>query len=321
MKMKLNIVSTTNTEKGSVVLPKQFDEPIRSDLIKRAVLAIQSNRRQPYGANPEAGKRASAFVSKRRHKYKSTYGIGQSRTPRKVMSFRGTRFNWVGAFAPQTVGGRRAHPPKAEKVWSQKINTQERRKAIRSAMAATLYKTIVSERGHIVPDNYPFILSKDFEKIEKTKDLKRAFEKVGMKEDLERADYKKIRAGRGTFRGRRYKTKKSLLLVTASDCPALKAADNILGVDAVSVEDLNAELLAPGTNMGRMTLFTEGAIERLAKEDLFLRTTKRPKAESNSKSRSDAGQDGTRITKPVVAAKPRVEAKAVSEKKDPEVSA
>ena len=115
--MKLKIISTENKAIGEVNLPSQFNEPVRPDLIKRAVHALQANRRQPYGASEEAGKRHSAYLSKRRRKYRGTYGIGQSRTPRKVMTRRGTQFFYVGAFAPQTVGGRRAHPPKSKKNW------------------------------------------------------------------------------------------------------------------------------------------------------------------------------------------------------------
>jgi len=141
--MELKILNKEAKETGKIKLPEQFKEQVRTDLVKRAVLAIQANNRQRYGASPEAGKRASAYVSKRRRNYKTTYGIGQSRTPRKVMSRSGTRFNWVGAFAPQTVGGRRAHPPKASKIWTQKINTLENRKAIRSALSATIIPEIV----------------------------------------------------------------------------------------------------------------------------------------------------------------------------------
>ena len=119
--MKLKVRSQTGQSKNEQDMPKQFNEPINPNLIKRAVAVIQSNRRQKYGAAPEAGKRASAYLSKRRNSYRSTYGIGQSRTPRKVMSRRGTRLNYVGAFAPQTVGGRRAHPPKSEKNLTKKM--------------------------------------------------------------------------------------------------------------------------------------------------------------------------------------------------------
>jgi large subunit ribosomal protein L4e len=54
--MKANLLSVDNQVIGKVDLPKQFEEPVRQDLIKRAVLAIQANNRQPYGTDPEAGK-------------------------------------------------------------------------------------------------------------------------------------------------------------------------------------------------------------------------------------------------------------------------
>ncbi len=268
--MKLTIKTADNKTKGSIELPEQFNEPVRTDIIKRAVLAIQSRKRQPYGADPEAGKRASAYVSKRRHSYKSTYGIGQSRTPRKVMSFRGSRFNWVGAFAPQTVGGRRAHPPKASKIWELLINKKERRKAIRSAMAATIIKEIVKERGHKIPEDYPFAIADELQEINKTNELIKALVNLGFKEELERAAEKKIRAGKGKRRGRKYKTKKSLLIVTSKECPLIKAAENITGIEAVTAEELNAELLAPGTMPGRATLYTESAIKKIKEEQLFM---------------------------------------------------
>ena len=129
--MKLDILDISKNNVGEVELPMQFNEVIREDLVKRAFLVIRSNKRQAYGAKPEAGKRASANLSKRRRKYRGMYGFGISRTPRKILSRRGTRMYWVGAVAPNTVGGRRAHPPKAEKIMQKKINKKERKKAIR----------------------------------------------------------------------------------------------------------------------------------------------------------------------------------------------
>ena len=112
--MKVAIKSPDNASKGSIELPKQFNEEIRSDLIRRAYLTILSNSRQPYGAKEDAGMRASAKLSRRRRDYKGSYGFGISRVPRKVLSRRGTRFFWVGAVAPGMVSGRKAHPPKPE---------------------------------------------------------------------------------------------------------------------------------------------------------------------------------------------------------------
>ncbi len=267
--MKVKVLDKNLKETKSINLPSQFEEPIRKDLIKRAVLVLQAARRQKYGADPEAGLRYSSFVSKRRHKYKSTYGIGQSRTPRKVLNRRGTRFYFVGATAPMTVGGREAHPPKAIKNWVQKINIRERRKAIRSALAATMNKEIVQERGHFVPDTFPFVLDSTIESLAKTKEVTELLKAFGFNQELERAQKTTIRAGKGKLRGRKTKTKKSFLFVVSKDCPLLKAAANVAGADVVPVNSLNAELLAPGSHPGRLALYTESALDVLAQHNLF----------------------------------------------------
>ncbi len=267
--MKVKIFAKDASEKGTATLPEQFSEEVRADLIKRAALAIQSNNRSAYGAYTEAGKRNTAYISKRRRAFRTTYGFGQSRTPRKTMSRSATRFSWVGAFAPQTVGGRRSHPPKPYKIWEQKINEKENRKAIRSALSASMHSDIVKSRGHRVPAAYPFILSDDFESISKTSELQKSLDKLGFVEEIERASEKKIRAGKGKSRGRKYKNKKGILFVVQNDCSLLKSARNVPGTDVVTVESLNAELLAPGTTAGRLTLFTEGAVKKLTETKMF----------------------------------------------------
>jgi len=267
--MKLDILDSTKNKVGEIKLPVQFTEDVRPDLILRAVLAIQSHKRQPYAASPLAGKRASAKLSRRRRKYRGSYGIGISRVPRKIMTRSGTRFNWVGAFMPGTVGGRRAHPPKTEKIWWHKINEKERSKAIRSAISATVIKEVVAERGHSVPDNYPFILDDKFESFDKTKSVLDSLKKLGLENELERVESRKVRAGKGKLRGRKYTQKKGPLIVVSKKDKLIMAASNIPGVDIVEVKSLNAELLAPGGKAGRLTLWTQAAINILEKEKLF----------------------------------------------------
>lgn len=268
--MKLKIIDVKNSEAGSVELPAQFSEPVRADLIARAVLAIQANKRQKYGADPRAGKKHASNISRRRRKYKGSYGKGISRVPRKTMSRNGAQFNWVGAFAPGTRGGRNANPPKAEKNWDQKINDTERRKAIRSALAATVSKEAVEARGHKVPAGYPLVLADDFQVVVKTKDFAAALTTLGFEAELDRASIRKVRAGKGTLRGRKYKTRVGPLVVVADTCEASKAARNIPGVDVVQVAQLNAELLAPGSVPGRATLFTASALTKLKELELFM---------------------------------------------------
>lgn len=268
--MKLNIINKENKETGKIDLPNQFSERIRKDLIKKAVLAIQSHNFQPYGSDQRAGKKASAELSRRRRKYRGSYGHGISRVPRKIMSRRGTRFNWTGAVAPGTVGGRKAHPPKAEKIIKKKMNKKENKKAIRSALSAVIDKDIVKNRGHKIPENYPFIIDNDFERLSKTKEVKTALNTIGLKQELKRCSIKKVRAGRGKMRGRKYRKKKGPLIVVGDDCNLIKSARNFQGIDIIKIKDVNAELLAPGCDAGRLTLFTKNAIEKISKDKLFI---------------------------------------------------
>jgi large subunit ribosomal protein L4e len=242
--MKLKILNTKNSENGTINFP--LTEEVRPDLIKRACEALASKKRQPYGATPRAGLKHSTNVSRRRRKYRGSYGKGISRVPRKILSRSGLQFHWKGAEAPGTVGGRRAHPPKAEKIWARKINQKENRKAINSAISAALNKEVVVTRGHKIPKLYPFALDDDFEKITKTQELRGALETIGFTEDL-------VRGMNGG---------KTVLIVTESQELA-KAARNIPGVDAASFRQLNAELLAPGTHPGRATLFTKSSVEKI----------------------------------------------------------
>ena len=76
-------------KKAELNLPIQFAEDIRSDLIKRGVLSVQSHQYQPYATDPRAGTRQGRAWSKRRRKYGTTYGHGISRVRRKALWRRG----------------------------------------------------------------------------------------------------------------------------------------------------------------------------------------------------------------------------------------
>jgi large subunit ribosomal protein L4e len=261
--MKLPIFNLEKAKVGEIDLPKQFNEEVNSDLIKDAFIAWQSRQYQSKGNKPGAGKKSVAKLSRRRRKYRGSYGLGISRVPRKILSHRGTRFNWAGAFAPGTVGGYRAHPPKSEEILEKKINKKEKKKAFRSALRAVIEKSLVLKRGHLVPVDYPFVLQSSFEGIKKTKEAKSILEKLGFKEELERTNSKKIRAGRGSLRGRKYDKKVGLLMIVSNQCDLIKAAGNIPGVDVVKIDSLNINQLAPGASPGRATIFTDAALNKL----------------------------------------------------------
>ena len=261
--MNIPIKNKEGNIAGQVTLSSVFQTPVREDLILRANLALRSHQRQPYGADPRAGAKSAAKLSRRRRKYKTAYGHGISRVPRKILSRNGIRMNWVGAFAPGMVGGRRAYPPQAEKVWTEKINDKERKLAIKSALAATVKKECVTARGHKIPTDYPFALSNDFETLDKTSKVKEALEKLGLTDELIRCAVRKIRAGKGKNRGRPYIHKKGPLIVVSGPCKLLDSAQNIPGIDVVSAQKVNTLLLAPGSKPGRLTLYTQGACTKL----------------------------------------------------------
>lgn len=280
--MKASMISTEGAKTKTIDLPIQFDEKYRPDVIKKAVIAIQCNKRQPYGSDPEAGKKQATEISKRRRDYKTCYGKGISRIPRKTMSRRGSQMIWVGAFAPGTVGGRRAHPPKSWKIWGHNINNKERRLAIRSAISATCIKSLVERRGHLFDSEVPIIIDSGIEKVSKTKELMAIFEKIGLSKEIVRISKKSIRAGKGKSRGRKYIRKVGPLIVVSEKCPVMKAASNLPGVEAIKVDMINAELLAPGCHAGRLTVWSEKAVERLTNEHLFL-NVKKAKVEEEGK--------------------------------------
>jgi len=283
--MKADIYGMDGKKSKSINLPKQFTESIRPDLIRKANNVAEANSQQPYGAFPGAGIRAAAEMSRRRKAFKGSYGHGMSRVPRKHSWRRGTQFGYTGAFAPGTVSGRKAHPPKADQDRSKSINKNERRLAIRSAISSTIIADLVTARGHRF-ENLISVVDNKVESLNKTKDVEALLLKLNLKDELARISVKKVRAGRGTMRNRKYKTKKGPLFVVSKNCPLTDAASNMLGVDVCEVRNLNVRLLAPGGQPGRMTLFSEEAINLMEKNKLFFKTIKKetkPKVEKKTK--------------------------------------
>ena len=246
-----------------VELPKVFETKYNPVLIARAVLSIMSKLRQPYGSNKMAGMRSSAHYHGARHYRYTMMNREMARIPRihgnvGYMSMRARN-------APQAVKGRKAHPPKSEKIWTENINKKEKQLSVKSALAATAKMGLVALRGHKIDSN-PRIIVNDFEKLDKTKKAYDIMKKIGLDKELERCAKKKVRAGRGTMRGRKYKKKIGPLVIVSKSCPASKAVRNIAGVDIVTVSGINTMLLAPGCQAGRAVVMTENAMNEIEKK-------------------------------------------------------
>ncbi len=231
-------------------LPLAFSSPFRPDLIQRAVVAAQSHRIQPHGTKLTAGARHSVQWSGK--------GKGVARSPRLMDSMRGAQAN-------NTVGGRPAHPPKVERIWTKKINRKERQLAFASALGATREAKLATARGHEVPSglHLPVVLEDRVEEIRTSADARNLLERLKLWADVTRAQHgTHMRAGRGKRRGRARRTPRSLLIVTSAPGKA-RGFRNLSGVEVVPVLRLATEDLAPGGAAGRLTLFSRSAVESL----------------------------------------------------------
>jgi large subunit ribosomal protein L4e len=253
--VSVNVYGIDGKVKGKVDLPEVFTTTLRPDLIRRAVVSAQANRRQRYGPSKVAGMRHAT----------STWGKGRG-VARVQRLTQGRR----AAESPNNVGGRRAHPPRPEHSFEKKINVKERRLARASALAASSSEETVRNRGHRFKEGLtlPVIVDDKLESIERTGELMNVLRSIGLEEDIKRAhDGKHIRSGRGKMRGRRYKQPSSILFVASPGSAVLVGARNLPGVNTISPENLNTELLAPGGDPGRLVVFSKKALLSLGGEN------------------------------------------------------
>lgn len=217
------------------LIPDQF-------VIKRVYTLMSSGWHQPQGRDPMAGKRTAA----------RSWGVdfGLSRVPRLSTG--------RARFAPGTVKGRLAHPPRSEKRIIKKVNKKEKILAIQYAIAATANRELVLKRGHRLPEkiSLPIVFDQSVDSIEKSDLLRGFLIKIGLSEELERLKRgQKFRSGASRLRGRSRKRRVGPLIVTSS--PSLtRAARNLPGIDISRPEVLSLRELAPNGTIGRLTLWS-----------------------------------------------------------------
>lgn len=237
-----------------------FEEPIREDIIYKIVEAEKIKHASAPRLYAGMDRSASGRIRRKRHSWKSGYGRGMSRIPRKTMWRRGTQFSWVGAIIPSAKGGRRAHPPKGlGRI--KKINKKELNKALFSALTYSnsiveLKKKYSSLQNKELKDiKLPIIVeekilklnTKDF--LNSLKNLLRDFYPIAVQK-------KSKRAGIGKLRGRKYKKNAGVLFIISKD-----ENIKIKGIDVVKTNELSVSHLAD--NGARLVFFTEKAIKSL----------------------------------------------------------
>jgi len=262
---KAKILTIDGKEKTKIDLPKCFSASVREDIIAK-IIEVKKNK-QPYGPSILAGNQysASGKINHRRHVWKTSYGRGISRVPRKILSRKGSQFRWEGATIPSARGGRRAHPPKPiSMINTLRINKKEMKIALISAISATANDRKLIQRYERLKDKkieiLPIITESKLTTL-KTKDLIESLKKILGKDLFEVALKKKsVRAGVGKLRGRKYKSNAGMLLVVGNK-EKIKAS----GFDSVRAENLSVTDLANG-GTGRLTIYTEEAIKNLGEK-------------------------------------------------------
>ncbi|KAJ5191601.1 60S ribosomal protein L4-A [Penicillium cinerascens] len=254
-------------------LPSVFAAPIRSDIVQQVHAGMAKNKRQPYAVSEKAGEQTSA----------ESWGTGRAvaRIPR--VSGGGTHRAGQAAFGNMCRSGRMFAPTKVWRKWHQKINLNQKRFATASALAASSVPALLFARGHRVakvPEVPLVIESKAFgTTFTKTKAAIALLQAVGAGEDLVKVQKsKKMRAGKGKLRNRRYRQRRGPLVVYNPETDGkelVKAFRNVPGVETSSVFSLNLLQLAPGGHLGRFVVWTSSAFEAL---DQVYGTTTTPSA-------------------------------------------
>jgi large subunit ribosomal protein L4e len=248
--------SDATSTAAQVPLPGVFTAPIRQDVVHAVHSGIAKNARQAYAVKHHAGQEHSAL----------SWGTGRavSRIPRIQGS--GSHAMGAGAFGNMCRGGRMFAPTKVWRKWHQKVNVNQRRFAVASALAASALPALVMARGHRigrVPE-MPLVVSNAAESTAKTAQAVALLERFGAGEDLARVRAsRQVRKGRGKLRNRRHTQRRGPLVVHAADDGLARAMRNIPGVELANVDRLNLLQLAPGGHLGRFIVWTQGAFERL----------------------------------------------------------
>lgn len=250
-----------NGKKTKEITTKLFEEPIRKDIIYKIVEAEKIKHPSSNKFNSGMNRSASGLLRRTRKVWKSDRGKGLSRIPRKIMSRRGTQFNWVAAIIPSARGGRRAHPPKAF-TSPKKINKKEMQKALLSALTYTtsieeIQRKYASLADKKITIKLPIVVEEKFLKL-KTKESFESLQNILGELYSIAIQKSSIRAGVGKTRGRKHKKNAGLLLLIGKQEKIKLQGVEVLNVDQVSVSDL-------ASNGARLVIFSENAINELEK--------------------------------------------------------
>merc|ERR1712024_271662 len=255
-----------------VCLPAVFKAPICPDIVSFIHHEVAKNHRQAYAVNRDAGHQTSA----------ESWGTGRAvaRIPR--VRGGGTHRSGQGAFGNMCRGGHMFAPTKGYRRWHRRVNVQQKRYALCSAIAASGVPALVMAKSHRIEEipEVPLVVSDKVQSYTKTKEAYILLKRTKAYNDIDQVcKTKRMRAGKGKMRNRRRIMKRGPLIVYDQDQGLTRAFRNLPGVDTISVDNLNILKLAPGGHVGRFCIWTESAFKKL---DALYGTWRKPSSEKNT---------------------------------------
>ncbi|MBI2630164.1 50S ribosomal protein L4 [Candidatus Pacearchaeota archaeon] len=255
--MKTKVIDIEGKQGKEIELPECFSESIREDIAQKYFETEKVI--QPYAPYIYAGKQksASGIVAHGRRLWKTAYGHGISRVPRKILWRRGKQFYWVGATIASAKGGRRAHPPRIVHFLNyKKVNRKEAEKAMASGISATASQEYVQKRYPDMKISLKFPIVVESKIIDaKAKNFISSLKKI-LGENYDSAiPVKRKNAGRGKMRGRKYRNSAGLLIVIGKNENMKFSRLDIKKTNELKIRDLFP--------LGRLAIYTESAIKDL----------------------------------------------------------
>jgi large subunit ribosomal protein L4e len=263
---------SADAKSEQLVMPKVFLAPIRPDIVHFVHSNMNKNKRQAYGIDEKIGMQHSA----------ESWGTGRAvaRIPR--VSGGGTSCAGQATFGNMCRGGRMFAPNKTWRKWHRRINVNQKRYALCSALAASAVPALVMSKGHRIEEipEVPLVVTDKVEECKKTKESVTFLRKIKAWQDILKVyNSKRFRAGKGKMRNRRRIMRRGPLIVYNKDNGLTRAFRNIPGITLLNVDRLNLLRLAPGGHVGRFCIWTQSAINKL---DKIYGTWKQPSAVKNS---------------------------------------
>jgi large subunit ribosomal protein L4e len=116
------VLSLDGKAKGKVALPGMFEDEVRPELIRRAVLAESTMKLQPQGHFLLAGMQTTARYYGRMNSYRTGRHMGNAIRPKQKL---GGGAQGAVRRIPSSTKGKRAHPHLVEKIIAEEINKKE----------------------------------------------------------------------------------------------------------------------------------------------------------------------------------------------------